>query len=194
MGNSEVGHLNLGAGRVVMQDLVRIGTAIETGSFHTNPAFVAACGTCDSRRTLHLLGLLGNGGVHAHESHLYALVDLAVQRAGAAHRAARDARRARYAAASGLALPRETLARIEGKAQLASVSGRYYGMDRDNRWERTGLVPTPPCAARAQVEPDALAALQRAYDAGVHRRIRDAVGDAPAPTVRRSRPCATATR
>jgi 2,3-bisphosphoglycerate-independent phosphoglycerate mutase len=169
MGNSEVGHLNLGAGRVVMQDLVRIGTAIETGSFHTNPAFVAACAHARfNDGTLHLLGLLGNGGVHAFESHLYALVDLAVQQQvpRIVLHAMLDGRDT--PPQSGLAFLRETLARIEGKAQLASVSGRYYGMDRDNRWERTALWYDAAVRGIAQVEPDALAALQRSYDAGVH--------------------------
>src|SRR5688500_11009528 len=78
MGNSEVGHLNLGAGRVVMQDLVRIGAAIADGSFFRIPAFVEACAQVRGNGgTLHLMGLLGKGGVHAVDDHLYALVDLA---------------------------------------------------------------------------------------------------------------------
>src|SRR5687767_13829102 len=82
MGNSEVGHLNLGAGRVVMQDLVRINTSIEDGSFYTNQALVAACERAKARdRTLHLMGLIGCGGVHALDQHLFALIDLA-ERAG----------------------------------------------------------------------------------------------------------------
>ena len=81
MGNSEVGHLNLGAGRIVMQDLVRIGSAIENGSFFQNPALGQACENVNaSGGTLHLLGLLGDGGVHAHDAHLMALVELAQQR------------------------------------------------------------------------------------------------------------------
>ena len=78
MGNSEVGHLNLGAGRVVMQDLVRINVAIDDGSFFENRAFVAACEAVRrSDGTLHLMGLIGNGGVHAIDKHLFALIDLA---------------------------------------------------------------------------------------------------------------------
>ena len=78
MGNSEVGHLNLGAGRQVMQDLVRIGAAIENGSFYSNEVLVAACQLAHKRgSTLHLVGLLGNGGVHALDRHLFALVTLA---------------------------------------------------------------------------------------------------------------------
>ncbi|HMH25685.1 MAG TPA: 2,3-bisphosphoglycerate-independent phosphoglycerate mutase, partial [Gemmatimonadaceae bacterium] len=78
MGNSEVGHLNLGAGRVVMQDLVRISSAITDGSFYTNPALTAACGQVMSNGgTLHLLGLIGSGGVHAIDQHLLALIEMA---------------------------------------------------------------------------------------------------------------------
>src|SRR6476661_6969286 len=81
MGNSEVGHLNLGAGRVVMQDLVRISTAITDGTFYTNPALVGACDQVKNNGgTLHLMGLIGAGGVHAIDSHLFALIDLAKKR------------------------------------------------------------------------------------------------------------------
>src|SRR6476469_1986392 len=81
MGNSEVGHLNLGAGRVVMQDLVRISTAIADGTFYTNPALVGACDQVKANRgTLHLMGLIGAGGVHAIDTHLFALIDLAKKR------------------------------------------------------------------------------------------------------------------
>src|SRR5438045_2962131 len=81
MGNSEVGHLNLGAGRVVMQDLVRINQAIADGSFYTNPALVGACDQVKNNDgTLHLMGLVGAGGVHAIDTHLFALIDLAGKR------------------------------------------------------------------------------------------------------------------
>ncbi|HXV17943.1 MAG TPA: 2,3-bisphosphoglycerate-independent phosphoglycerate mutase, partial [Gemmatimonadaceae bacterium] len=80
MGNSEVGHLNLGAGRVVMQDLVRITTSISDGSFFRNPAFIAACDQVKKNGgTLHLMGLIGDGGVHAIDKHLFALIDLAAR-------------------------------------------------------------------------------------------------------------------
>src|SRR5213075_2887362 len=81
MGNSEVGHLNLGAGRVVMQDLVRIGESIRDGSFFQNHAFVEACDTAKRRgATVHLMGLIGKGGVHAIDQHLFALIDLCARR------------------------------------------------------------------------------------------------------------------
>src|SRR5437868_9809156 len=82
IGNSEVGHLNLGAGRIVMQDLVRIDESIKDGSFFTNPTFAAACDVArKSGGTVHLVGLLGNGGVHAIDKHLFALIDLCANRA-----------------------------------------------------------------------------------------------------------------
>jgi 2,3-bisphosphoglycerate-independent phosphoglycerate mutase len=139
MGNSEVGHLNLGAGRVVMQDLVRISAAIADGSFYDNAVFVDACGVVKaSGGTLHLLGLMGAGGVHGLDRHLEALVRLAdrhgVKRV--AIHAMMDGRDT--LPKSGLGFMQETLGAIEGRARVASVGGRYYGMDRDKRWARTG--------------------------------------------------------
>src|SRR5947199_1595558 len=138
MGNSEVGHLNLGAGRVVMQDLVRIDRAIADGSFFRNRALVDACQKAKrSKSTLHLVGLIGKGGVHAIDQHLFALIDLCarerVQRV-AVH-AMLDGRDTMPR--SGLGYMRELEERAAGKAMVASVGGRYYGMDRDKRWERT---------------------------------------------------------
>lgn len=137
MGNSEVGHLNLGAGRVVRQDLVRIGEAIEDGSFFTRPAFVDACASvASSGGTLHLLGLLGDGGVHAQSEHLFALIDLA-ERQGVrqvAIHALLDGRDTMPT--SSLGYMEELLRRARGRATVASLGGRYFGMDRDRRWER----------------------------------------------------------
>ena len=136
-GKSEVGHLNLGAGRVVKQDLVRITEAIEDGSFFTRPAFVGACESVRaSGGTLHLMGLLGDGGVHALDEHLFALVDLAARQRvdRVAIHALLDGRDTMPM--SGLEYMRETLARTQGRAKIASLGGRYFGMDRDRRWER----------------------------------------------------------
>ena len=167
MGNSEVGHLNLGAGRIVMQDLVRISAAIDDGRFFQNEALRSACDQVqETGGTLHLLGLLGDGGVHAHEAHLFALVELARQRG--------VRRVVLHAMLDGRDTPPQSamrflstaLATIGDRAQLASVSGRYFGMDRDHRWERTGLWYRAAVSGDAPVEHDALTALQRAYDAG----------------------------
>ena len=142
MGNSEVGHMNLGAGRVVEQDLVRIASAIETGTFFTNPALVAAARDAAARGvTLHLIGLLGNGGVHALDRHLFALLDLAA-REGVGSVAIHGLLDGRDTPpTSGRTFLAETMAEISkynGRAVLATLGGRYFGMDRDHRWERTG--------------------------------------------------------
>ena len=137
MGNSEVGHLNLGAGRVVKQDLVRITEAIEDGSFFSNPAFIGACDVVKkSGGTLHLMGLMGDGGVHALDEHLFALVDLA-ERQGVSRVAIHALLDGRDTMPmSGLEYMRETISRTKGRARIASLGGRYFGMDRDRRWER----------------------------------------------------------
>ncbi len=137
MGNSEVGHLNLGAGRVVMQDLVRIDAAVEDGSLFRNDTLRAAM--AHVRRTggtLHLMGLIGAGGVHAVDRHLFALLDL-VEREGvprAAIHALLDGRDT--LPRSALGYMRQTVERANGRAVVASLGGRYFGMDRDRRWDR----------------------------------------------------------
>ena len=137
MGNSEVGHLNLGAGRVVMQDLVRVNQAIASGAFFENPALVAACDSAKRNDgTLHLMGLIGAGGVHALDQHCFALIDLASRR--------RVPRVAVHALLDGRdTMPRSGLGYLQDlldfagdRAFVASLGGRYFGMDRDARWER----------------------------------------------------------
>ena len=138
IGNSEVGHLNLGAGRVVMQDLVRISHAIKDGAFFRNPAFIAACDLAKANNgTLHLVGLVGSGGVHAIDTHLLALLDLAEREKvpRVAIHALLDGRDTMPR--SGLGYLVELLSHAKGRAIVASVGGRYFGMDRDHRWERT---------------------------------------------------------
>jgi 2,3-bisphosphoglycerate-independent phosphoglycerate mutase len=138
MGNSEVGHLNLGAGRVVKQDLVRINDAIKDGSFFTNPVFVEECRRVKANGgTLHLVGLIGAGGVHAIDTHLLALLDLA-EREGVPRIAIQVMLDGRDTMPrSGLGYLEELIAKARGRALIGSVGGRYYGMDRDHRWERT---------------------------------------------------------
>ena len=138
MGNSEVGHLNLGAGRVVKQDLVRINDAIRDGSFFENPVFVDACRRVkETGGTLHLVGLLGAGGVHAIDTHLLALLDLAERQQvpRVAIQVMLDGRDTMPR--SGLGYLEELLRFAEGRATIGSVGGRYFGMDRDHRWDRT---------------------------------------------------------
>jgi 2,3-bisphosphoglycerate-independent phosphoglycerate mutase len=168
MGNSEVGHLNLGAGRVVMQDIVRILTAIEDGSFFSNSALVAACRTARERdSTLHLLGLLGSGGVHALDRHLFALIDLAarerVQRV--AIHAMTDGRDT--LPMSGLGYMRSLLEYTHGRAQVASVGGRYFGMDRDKRWHRTEQYYKAAVAGIGPSRSDPLEVISGAYAEGI---------------------------
>ena len=136
MGNSEVGHLNIGAGRVVMQELPRIGQAIQDGSMATNPALAAFI--ADLRRsggTCHLLGLLSPGGVHAHQDHALALARI-VSQAGVPVRvhAFMDGRDT--PPRSGAATLAAFQAALPEGARIATISGRYYAMDRDNRWDR----------------------------------------------------------
>jgi 2,3-bisphosphoglycerate-independent phosphoglycerate mutase len=138
MGNSEVGHLNLGAGRVVKQDLVRINDAIKDGSFFENPVFVDACRRVKANGgTLHLVGLIGQGGVHAIDTHLLALLDLATRQQvpRVAIQVMLDGRDTMPR--SGLGYLEELMAAAKGRATIGSVGGRYYGMDRDHRWDRT---------------------------------------------------------
>jgi 2,3-bisphosphoglycerate-independent phosphoglycerate mutase len=139
MGNSEVGHLNIGAGRVVFQELTRIDLAIEDKTLFENPALSAAIDAAVSGgRAIHFMGLLSDGGVHSHQNHLYALIEMA------AERGARDVRVHAFLDGrdtppkSGMDYVRvleEQLERI-GVGRIASVMGRYYAMDRDNRWDR----------------------------------------------------------
>jgi 2,3-bisphosphoglycerate-independent phosphoglycerate mutase len=175
MGNSEVGHLNLGAGRVVMQDLVKINTAIAGGSFFKNPALVAACRQAKSNgRTLHLLGLIGAGGVHAIDKHLLALIELA-RREGVprvAIHAFMDGRDT--LPRSGLGYMQELLREIgeaaEGSStvvKVASVSGRYYAMDRDRRWERTELAYRAIVNGSGPAASDPVEAIRAAHEAGI---------------------------
>ena len=164
MGNSEVGHLNLGAGRVVMQDLVRISSAIADGSFHRIPAFVEACREVKRNGgTLHLVGLIGSGGVHAIDTHLLALLDLAEreQVPRVAIHAMLDGRDTMPR--SGLGYLEELLAKNAGRAHLASVGGRYFGMDRDNRWERIESWYHSVVDGTAPTSTDALALVATAY-------------------------------
>jgi 2,3-bisphosphoglycerate-independent phosphoglycerate mutase len=169
MGNSEVGHLNLGAGRVVMQDLVRISSAIADGSFYSNPALVAACERVKAKDgTLHLMGLIGAGGVHAIDSHLFALLDLAKRQgiARLAIHAMLDGRDTLPKSALGYMQELlEYIRKTGSPAKIASVSGRYYAMDRDRRWDRTQLAYRAIVQGQGATETDPLEAIRKSYSA-----------------------------
>ncbi len=139
MGNSEVGHLNIGAGRVVYQEFTRINRAIESGHFFANPALTqAADKAAQNKRALHILGLLSEGGVHSHESHIHAMLDLAAQR-GVEQiyvHAFLDGRDTPPKSAEVSLMRLEKKIERLGKGRVASIIGRYYPMDRDTRWQR----------------------------------------------------------
>lgn len=169
MGNSEVGHLNIGAGRIVYQDLTRISLAIEDGSFFDNPALSAICTQiAASGKKLHLLGLVSDGGVHSHISHIDALVKMAGQ-AGISQiciHAFMDGRDTPPSSGRGFLADLEDRLQQLGAGRIATVTGRYWAMDRDNRWDRVER------AYRAMVEgvgtpvASAAAAMEQAYAAG----------------------------
>ncbi|HEY2374488.1 MAG TPA: 2,3-bisphosphoglycerate-independent phosphoglycerate mutase [Gemmatimonadaceae bacterium] len=187
IGNSEVGHLNLGAGRIVMQDLVRIDRAIADGSFFRNTAFVEACQHAKrSHGTVHLVGLIGKGGVHAIDQHLFALIDLCAreQVPRIAIHAMLDGRDTMPR--SGLGYMRELLERAGGRAVVASVGGRYYGMDRDKRWDRTEKWYRVAVQGAGPRESDPLSVIRASYE-------RDVTDEFVVPTVivRDGRPVAT---
>src|SRR6266702_542434 len=169
IGNSEVGHLNLGAGRVVPQDIVRISQAIDSGEFCRVAALVELCARVKQRGgTLHLLGLIGNGGVHALDKHLVAAVVLGHRHElPVAIHAWLDGRDT--PPQSALAFMQELvdlLAQYGGRAVVSTVVGRYYAMDRDKRWERTKIAYDAMVHGVGEPAPDPLAAIRAAYEAG----------------------------
>jgi 2,3-bisphosphoglycerate-independent phosphoglycerate mutase len=181
MGNSEVGHMNLGAGRVVLQDLPRIDQAIADGSLAKNPtlaAFVAAMKK--SGGTAHLLGLLSPGGVHSHQSHIAALVKL-IAKAGVpvAVHAFLDGRDTPPRSAIGYLAKFAADTKGDENIALATVSGRYYGMDRDKRWDRVEKAYRTLVAAEGEKAADAKAAIEHSYarDKGDEFVLPTVVGD-----------------
>jgi 2,3-bisphosphoglycerate-independent phosphoglycerate mutase len=167
MGNSEVGHLTLGAGAVIHQDLVRINTAIDSGEFFSNPALITAARQAASRnRPLHLIGLVSDGGVHSHTNHLLALLKLCRQQGvkPLLHMIT-DGRDT--APQSALNFLREVEGRLhEAGGAIASIMGRYFAMDRDKRWERTELAWRALALGKGQLGMSAETAIRSAYAAG----------------------------
>ena len=139
MGNSEVGHTNIGAGRVVYQELVRITKAIEDGSFFKNPALVDAMENCRKNNSaLHLAGLLSNGGVHSHNTHLYALLkmakDFGIEKVFV--HCLMDGRDVSTTSGKGFIEELEQKMKEIGVGKIATVEGRYYAMDRERKFDR----------------------------------------------------------
>lgn len=166
MGNSEVGHMNLGAGRVVYQNLVKINLAIEKGEFFKEKVLLETFEYCKSNdRALHLIGLASDGGVHSHINHLFALVK-AAEEFGLEKiyiHAFTDGRDCDPK--SGLGFIQSILEVCsKGKARLASVIGRYYAMDRDKRWERVKLAYDAMVHAKGELTNDVLKSIQNRYE------------------------------
>jgi 2,3-bisphosphoglycerate-independent phosphoglycerate mutase len=171
MGNSEVGHLNLGAGRVVPQDLVRISESIRSGGFFGLPPFLELGHHLKrSGGTLHLIGLLGNGGVHAIDSHLLACIELAVRLEApriAVHGFLDGRDSAPTSGAGFVARLVEEMGRIAGpRARIASLIGRYFAMDRDRRWDRTRRAYELLIAGAGAQAEDPVQAVRDAYARG----------------------------
>jgi 2,3-bisphosphoglycerate-independent phosphoglycerate mutase len=167
MGNSEVGHMTLGSGCIVRQDLVLIDDAIEDGSFFENQVLVAAARrAAEQRRPLHLMGLVSDGGVHSHLRHLTALVSLAGQNgARPVVHMITDGRDTAPRSAANYLSPLEA-SLDEAGGCIASVAGRYYAMDRDHRWDRTKQAFDAFVHAQGRRAGSARAAIEQAYGAG----------------------------
>ena len=170
MGNSEVGHTNIGAGRVVFQDLPRITKAIADGDFFTNEAYVAAMDDCKAKGTaLHIMGLMSDGGVHSHIDHIFAALDMAKQRGltKVYVHAFLDGRDVPPSSGKDFVARLHEKCEALGNAHIGVISGRYYAMDRDKRWERLQKAYDALVMGEAPFEADPVAAVQKSYDAEV---------------------------
>lgn len=170
MGNSEVGHTNIGAGRVVYQELTRISKAIKEGTFFENEAFLGAVENCKKHDSaLHIYGLMSDGGVHSHIEHIFGLLDLA-KKSGLTKvfvHCFMDGRD--VPPTSGIDFIRQLQAKLDdiGVGKIATIEGRYYAMDRDNRFERVSKAYAAMVYGEGAYNPDPVAAMQASYDADV---------------------------
>ena len=170
MGNSEVGHLNLGAGRIVYQDITRIDKAVDDGSFFDNDVISAAMDRAVVEdKAVHLFGLVSDGGVHSSMKHLFALIDMAKQRHVTklylhAFTDGRDT-----PPDSGIKFIRQVVEKFKsvGIGQISTVMGRYYGMDRDRRWDRTNKAYRAIVYGKCEYFDDPVKAVESAYAAGI---------------------------
>ena len=171
MGNSEVGHLNLGAGRVVYQELTRVTKSIHDGDFFTNPTLLECIAKVKaSGGRLHLSGLLSDGGVHSHSSHLYALLELA-KREGLTEvfvHCLLDGRDTPPQSGAGYLAQLESEIERIGVGMIATVMGRYYAMDRDNRWDRVEKAYNAIVSGEGESRASAKDAIEQSYAAAVH--------------------------
>jgi 2,3-bisphosphoglycerate-independent phosphoglycerate mutase len=172
MGNSEVGHLNIGAGRIVRMDITRIDALIASGEFFSHPTIVDALKrAAEGGRQLHLFGLLSDGGVHSHQNHLYALLKAAKQQGleRVLVHAFMDGRDTLPTSGAGYLAALEQKMREYGVGKIASVSGRYYAMDRDRRWEREKLAfdAMVPGKAEGGAYADPITRVKESYNNGI---------------------------
>lgn len=169
MGNSEVGHLNMGAGRIVYQELTRITKEIQDGTFFENPALLKAVENCKKNdSSLHMFGLLSDGGVHSHNTHLYGLLELA-KRNGLSKvyvHCFLDGRDTPPASGKGYAQELETEMKKIGVGQIASVTGRYYAMDRDNNYDRVKMAYDALTKGEGLTAASGPEGIQASYDRG----------------------------
>jgi 2,3-bisphosphoglycerate-independent phosphoglycerate mutase len=190
MGNSEVGHLNLGAGRVVYQDLTRITKAIGDGDFFTNPVLLDCIArTKAAGGRLHLSGLLSDGGVHSHNTHLYGLLELA-KKEGLTDvfiHCLLDGRDTPPQSGAGYLEELEHEIKRIGVGRIATVMGRYYAMDRDNRWERVEKAYSAMVRGDGSCQKSPSTAIRQSYAEGVHDEFVVpcviCTGDAPVGTL-----------
>lgn len=171
MGNSEVGHLNMGAGRIVYQELTRITKAIQDGDFFENEELNKAVDNCKKNNTaLHLFGLLSDGGVHSHNTHLYGLLELAKKKGleKVYVHCFLDGRDTAPTSGKGFMEDLEAKMKEIGVGKIASVMGRYYAMDRDNRWDRVEKAYAALVYGEGVKTTNAVAAVSASYDEGVN--------------------------
>ena len=170
MGNSEVGHTNIGAGRVVYQELTRITKAISDGDFFKNDALVAAVENCKKNNSaLHIMGLVSDGGVHSHNTHLYALLELA-KRNGLEKvyvHCFLDGRDVPPTSGADYVQQLEDEMKKVGTGKVASVMGRFYAMDRDNRWERVSKAYEAIALGKGETCRSAVEAIKKSYETDV---------------------------
>jgi len=167
MGNSEVGHLNMGAGRIVYQDLTKITKSIQEGDFYENPAFIKAVDHCKKHSSdLHLWGLVSDGGVHSHNTHIYALLELAKKKdlTNVYVHCFLDGRDTPPKSGEDFVQALEEKMQEIGIGKIASVQGRYFAMDRDNRWDRVERAYTALVDGKGETAPSAIQAVTQSYD------------------------------
>ncbi len=190
MGNSEVGHTNIGAGRIVYQELTRITKSIEDGDFFTNQEFIDAIDNCKKNNSkLHILGLVSDGGVHSHIRHLYGLLEMAKRRdfEDVYIHCFLDGRDTPPASAETYIMQLEEKMKEKGVGKIASISGRFYAMDRDKRWERVKKCYDAIVNGEGNKSGSAISAIESSYQKEVFDEFVEPTlicnGDTPIATI-----------